>query len=72
MTNSRSEDADSSTKDLDSRRRMFERPAGSSYLSRLNNDDSKDSKGSEETKDRVERKTNEDKKVEVRLFRLFL
>ena len=72
MTNSRSEDADSGTKEVDSRRKVFERnrPASSSYLSRYNNEDSKDTKGSEESKDRVESKTNEDntKKDEVGYF----
>ena len=75
LTNTRSEDVDSSTKDLDSRRKVFERtrPSSSSYLSRYTNDDSKDTKKSEESKDRVESKTNEDntKKDEVGSFLLF-
>lgn len=56
---------------MDIRRTVFERtrPSSSSYLSRFNNDEGKDSKGSEETKERVESKANEDntKKDEVRL-----
>ena len=69
ITTPRSEDGDSATKDIDSRRKIYERnrPSSSPYLSRLNNEDSKDSKGSEVTKDKTDSKTNPDntKKDEV-------
>lgn len=64
LTNSRSEDGETEkpTRDVDSRRKVFERtrPATSPYLSRFNNEDSRDSRGQDEAKDRVESKTNED------------
>ena len=75
LTTARSEDGDSATKDIDSRRKLYERtrPSSSPYLSRLNNEDSKDSKRSEETKDKTDSKTNQDntKKDEVGIFLIF-
>lgn len=76
---SRSEDGETekASRDVDSRRKLFERtrPATSSYLSRLNNEDSRDTRGQEEVKNRVESKTNGDNtrntKDEVRIFLFF-
>ncbi|XP_046845850.1 protein phosphatase 1 regulatory subunit 12B-like isoform X1 [Xenia sp. Carnegie-2017] len=51
---SRSEDGDSTTRDLDTRRKLFEWTSNS-YFSRLNNEDSKDSRGSDDAS-----KINED------------
>lgn len=65
------------SKDVHSRLKRFERtrPATSSYLSRLNNEDSRDTRGQEEVKNRVESKTNGDNtrntKDEVRIFLFF-